>query len=317
MNIVFLDRSTLGDDLDTSVLGKYGRVIEYPITPPVLLKERVEDADVIVINKIKVNESLLENAKRLRLVCEFATGYDNIDLELCRERGVAVCNVVGYSTDSVAQITLATVLNLYCHLPEYVRATMNGEYTKGGVANILVPPYRELFGKTWGVVGYGNIGRAVGRVAKALGCKVIVNKRTPCEDAEIFDIDTLCREADIITLHTPLNDGTRGIISRERISNMKDGVVIVNEARGAIWDESAVRDGVLSGKIGAIGCDVFSYEPFDEKHPFWSIKGLDNVCLTPHMAWAAYEARCRCLSETEKNIISFLSGGDRNRVDLK
>ncbi len=317
MNIVFLDRSTLGDDLDTSVLEKYGSVTEYPTTPPELVEERIADADVVVINKIKLGRHNLENASRLRLICEFATGFDNIDTECCREKGIAVCNVVGYSTDSVAQVTAATVLSLVCHLREYTLRTQNGDYTRGGVANILIPPYHELSGKTWGIIGYGNIGRAVGRIAKALGCKVVVNKRTPASDANVVDIDTLCREADIITLHTPLNDQSRGIINAERISMMKDGVIIVNEARGAVWDESAVRDGILDGKIGAIGCDVFSYEPFDEKHPFWQIRDRDNVCLTPHMAWAAFEARTRCLSETDKNIESFLSGGTRNRVDLK
>jgi glycerate dehydrogenase len=247
-------------------------------------------------------------------VCVTATGFDNIDTEYCKESGIAVCNVVGYSTQNVAQLTLAMVLSLYCHLTEYNRSVADGTYTRGTSANILTPVYHEIFGKTWGVVGYGNIGRQVARVAEALGCRVIVNKRTPTPDAECVDIDTLCKEADIITVHTPLNDESRGLISRERLATMKKDAILVNVARGAVLDEQAVADAIKEGTLGGIGIDVYSKEPFPADHPYASIAGRDNVILTPHMAWGSYEARVRCCEEIALNIDAFIAGEKRNRI---
>jgi len=315
MKLVMLDAGTLGDDLSFEALSALGHLTVYASTSPDQVAARIGDCEVAILNKIKMTAAIFDAAPRLRLICLTATGYDNVDLDAARAHGVAVCNVPGYSTPSVVQVTLATVLSLATHLSSYAEYVRSGEYERGGVANRLVPVYHELCGKTWGVVGYGSIGRGVAEVARALGCRLLVCRRTPDGSPESCDIDTLCRESDVITLHTPLNDSTRGLISRERIAMMKDGVILVNVARGLVTDEQAVTDAVLSGKLGGFGCDVFSAEPFGATHPFSALLDRENVILTPHMAWGSYEARVRCLQTIAENIRAFSSGECHNRVD--
>ena len=314
MKIVILDKASLGEDTPFSVLDRFGEVVSYMSSTPQEAKSRASDADVIIINKLKVTRELLFALKKLKLVCEFATGYDNIDTEAARELGIGVCNVPAYSTDSVALYTLTTALALCTHLTEYANYVKSGDYTASGVPNKLTPVYHELTGKTWGIIGYGNIGKAVGKLAEAFGARIIVNKRQPVEGVCCVDIDTLCRESDIITVHCPLNDGTREIINAKRIAEMKDGVILVNEARGAVLDEAAVAEAVKQGKIGGFGCDVYSVEPFPEEHPYNRILDLDNVILTPHVAWGSYESRSRCIGIIADNIDSYLCGGTKNRI---
>ena len=315
MVIKVLDRASMGYDLSFDVLEKFGDVVVYDNTSKEELQERIADADIIVLNKIKMTESVIKNSEHLKLICVFATGFDNIDIKASREKGVAVCNVPAYSTDSVALFTVANVLSLFSHLTEYKRHVSSGKYSEEGKANALIPVYHELRGKVWGIVGFGNIGRAVAKVAEAFGATVIVNKRTPIDDYECVDIDTLCERSDIITIHCPLNDSTRNLINAERLTKMKKSVVLVNEARGAVVDECAVAAAVKNGTIGAFGCDVYSAEPFDKKHPYTEIARFDNVCLTPHAAWGAYEARVRCLNVICNNIESFIDEKTLNRVD--
>lgn len=315
MKIKVLDRASMGFDLSFEQLKKYGDVEIYDTTSKEELIEKTRDADVLVLNKIRITEDVISNASNLKLICVFATGFDNIDVAAAKKRGVAVCNVPAYSTDSVALFTVANVLCLYSKLTEYRRHVASGRYSEEGKGNALTPVYHELRGKVWGIIGFGNIGRAVAKVAEAFGAKVIVNKRIPVEDYECVDIDTLCEKSDIITVHCPLNDGTRNLIGKERLDKMKRDVVLVNEARGAVLDEAAVAKAVLDGKIGAFGCDVYTSEPFDKKHPYAEIMGLDNVCLTPHAAWGAYEARVRCIEVICNNIESYFGGKSLNRVD--
>ncbi len=314
MKITFLDSATIGADIDLSMFKPLGELVVFGTTSQEEFADHVADSDVIIINKIKVGRDNLPACKSLKLICVAATGYDNIDTVYCRDHGIAVCNVVGYSTQNVAQLTVAMVLSMICHLTEYDRSVADGTYSGGKVANILTPIYHEIYGKTWGIVGYGNIGKQVGTVAKALGCNVIVHKRTPIEGENCVDIDTLCREADIITVHTPLNDGTRGLISCERIAMMKDDAIFVNVARGAVVDEEALADAVLAGKFMGVGIDVYSKEPFPADHPCAKIAGRDNVILTPHMAWGSQEARVRCCNEMALNIKAFQEGEKRNRI---
>ncbi len=315
MKIVFLDSLTLGEGIDLSGFCELGEVVIYPSSTNEQIIERVADCDVAITNKLKLNKDNLFNAKNLRLICVTATGFDNIDIEYARTCGIGVCNVVGYSTSNVAQITVGFVLQLINRSKEYQRSVSSGEYSECGVANILSPIYREIDGLKWGIVGFGNIGRRVAAIAEALGCRVLVNKREKVDGFECVDIDTICRECDIITLHTPLNDGTRGLINKERISLMKDGVILVNVARGAVTDERAVADAIKSGKIGGFGCDVYSAEPFTQEHPYYEIKDMDNVLLTPHMAWGSLDSRVRLCDEVKKNIESYFDEKIRNRVD--
>ena len=315
MKIVILDAATLGEGLEFSKLERFGEVVAYPGSTKEEVAERLSDADVAIINKIKINEDAVRLAKKLKLVCVFATGYDNIDLDVCRAHGIAACNVKGYSTHSVAQLTVLMALTLIERIDEYTAFVKNGGYTKSGIANRLIPINHELYGKTWGIVGAGAIGKQVAKVAEAFGCKVLAFKRTPEEGLNCVALDTLLNESDIVSLHTPLNDGTRGLIGKRELDMMKSDAILINVARGAVTDENAVADAVLDGRIGGFATDVYSVEPFANDHPMARLINCKNVMLTPHMAWGALEARMRCLDEIIINIESFLSGGKRNRVD--
>ncbi|MBQ9098034.1 MAG: hydroxyacid dehydrogenase [Clostridia bacterium] len=315
MKITVLDAATLGTDVDLSPLYALGEVVVHATTALHQVAERLADTDVAVINKVRINSENLAPCSRLRLIAECATGYDNIDLTACRQKGIAVANVRGYSTDSVAQVTLAMALSLSTHLPAFSGAVANGSYTADGVANRLTPVYHELAGKTWGIVGYGNIGAKVGQVAAALGCRVLAFSRTPKEGVEQVTLEDLCRRADIISVHLPLTEETCGLIGAREITMMKPETILINVARGAVTDEAALARAMQEGKLGGLGVDVYSVEPFPKEHPFYAIRHLPNVCLTPHMAWGAKEARDRCLAEIARNIAAFYAGECRNRVD--
>ena len=316
MKITVLDSDALGRDLSLEPLNSVGEVTVYNYSTPDEVIERIADCDVVILNKIKLNETNLVYAKNLKLICIAATGYDNVDVSYCRQHGIAVCNVVGYSTNSVALITMSLALSLVSRMREYNDYVISGEYTKSGIPNRLEPTFHELDGMTWGVIGLGNIGKKVADIASAMGCKVIANKRTPIDGYEIVSVDEIMEKADIISLHTPLNDGTKGLISKERIAKMKKNAILINVARGAVCDEKALAEAIKNDKIGGIGVDVYSTEPFGEEHPFNEIKGYKNVLLTPHNAWGAYEARERLLLGIVENIKAFQKGEKRCRVDL-
>ena len=316
MKIKILDRATLGADAPIDILSGLGELEVFDGTTPEELTERIADADVIILNKVRIDAAALSCATRLRLICVTATGYDNIDINAAKEHSVGVTNVPGYSTDSVTLFTMATTLALVAHLREYNEYVRSGEYTASGVANRLSPVYHEVRGLTWGVIGYGNIGRAVATVAKAMGAHVIANKRTPTQDVECVDIDTLCRRSDIITVHCPLSKDTHHLIDARRLGMMKPGAILVNEARGAVVDSEAVCSAIENGTIGAYGADVYECEPFGKNHPFNRIMDRSNVLLTPHAAWGAYESRKRCVEIVASNIKAFFEDKIQNRVDI-
>lgn len=315
MKIVVLDAATLGDDLDLSPLKLAGELTVHPNTAPAEIAERIAGQDVIVSNKIKLNRENLNAADDLKLICLAATGYDCVDTAYCRERGIGVCNVPGYSTHSVAQLTVAMALTLRTHLLEYRSFVHSGEYTSSGIANRLEPIWYELCGKTWGVVGGGSIGQEVAKIAQALGCKVLMCRRKPDPQYETADIDTLCANADIISVHVALTEETRGMIGRKQIARMKNDAVFINVARGAVTDEAALAEAIMEDRLGGLGVDVYTAEPFGQDHPFAGILDRPNVCLTPHMAWGSSEARNRCIEEVAENIRAFQQGVRRNRVE--
>lgn len=315
MLIKVLDRIALGMDTPLNGLSKFGEVEIYDSSTNKELIDRISNAEVIVINKLKITGEVIDAAKSLKLICIFATGYDNIDVACAKEKGIAVCNVPGYSTDSVVLFTVANVLALYSHLREYNDYVVSGEYTRSGKANLLTPVYHEMSGKTWGIIGCGNIGKSVAKVAEALGAEVITYQRHKQEGYELVALEELCARSDIITIHCPLNADSRGIIDMERIKLMKPDVIIVNEARGAVVNEADIASALKQGLIGGYGSDVYSEEPFGEKHPFFDIKKMKNVILTPHAAWGAYEARSRCIDIICQNIDAYINGKILNRVD--
>ena len=312
--IRILDASTLGADLDLSPITSLGSSGVYASTPPELIGERLDGCEIAVLNKVRLGAEALAGAKSLRLICVAATGFDNIDAEACRRLGIALANVPGYSTQSVCQLTLAAALYLVTRLGQYRDFVSSGAYSRSGSANRLEPVYHEIASMKWGVVGGGAIGSAVARAASAMGASVTVCRRKNEGEYPLADIDTVCRTSDVVSLHVPLNESTRGLIDRRRLSLMKPGAVLINAARGAVTDEAAVAEALLSGRLGGFGCDVYSVEPFGEDHPFYAIRGLDNVCFTPHMAWGSFEARTRCVETIAANIRAFESGETLNRI---
>ena len=315
MNIVVLDAATLGGDLKLTPLEKLGTVTAYDGTPVEQIPARIADADVVISNKLKLNRDNLSGAESLKLICVCATGFDCIDVEYCREKGIGLCNVPGYSTESVSQLTLTMALSLVGNLKAYRDHVHSGAYTRGGVANCLTPVWHEIAGKTWGVIGGGNIGQRVAGLAEAFGCKVIMCRRKEDPKYETVDVDTLCRTADIISVHTPLNEGTRGMVGEKQIALMKPDAIFINVARGLVADEEALTCAIEEGRLGGLGVDVFSTEPFGADHPYTRILHRDNVILTPHTAWGASETRERCLNIVADNIRVWQTGGRQNRVD--
>lgn len=315
MRIVVLDAATLGTDTDLSPLMNCGTVTVWENTAQEEIPQRIEAADVIVSNKVRLMEPVLRGAKNLKLICLCATGYDCVDTAYCAAHGVGVCNVPGYSTQSVTQLTVALVLELTNHLGQYRDYVHSGAYSRSGVANALTPVWHELYGKTWGIVGGGNIGRQVAKIAEAFGCRVLICRRKPDAEYETADVDTLCRESDIISIHVPLTEQTRGMIGKKQIGLMKENAIVVNVARGAVTDEEALAEAVKTGRIAGLGVDVYSQEPFGESHPFNCILDCPNVCLTPHTAWGAIETRNRCIRMVAENISAFCQGQRKNRVE--
>lgn len=314
MKIVLLDTATWGEDIDITPLLAVGDVTEYKQTRRDQVMDRIRDAEVVVLNKVNLKEFDLSEAKALRLICVSSTGYDTVDTAVCQRLGIALYNVPAYCSDSVSQITLAMALTLASHLTEYRDCVHSGNYTEVGIANRLSPVFHELSSMTWGVVGGGSIGSRVAELASAFGARVLLCRRKPDDRYEQANIDAICRKADIISLHVPLTDETRGMISRERIATMKKGAILINVARGAVTDETAVADAILDGSLGGLGCDVYSTEPFGKNHPFYSLLGRSNVCFTPHMSWGSLEARARCIETIAKNISAYEAGDNTNRI---
>ena len=317
MRIVIIDGNTLGPGLDLSGLEALGEVIYYDATAPEQAAERLMEADICLVNKLRLGADNLAGNSRLKLICEAATGFDNIDTAWCGAHGIAACNVPGYSTDCVAQLTAAMALYLTNRLGTYTAAVRSGAYSRGGAANILSPVYHELRGRTWGIAGYGRIGRRVSEIAAVLGCQVLCWRRNPQPGDPYVPLEELCRRSDILSVHLPLNNETRGLFSRELIALCKPTCLFINVARGAVADEAALAQALTEGRLGGLGIDVYSAEPFPETHPFYALREREDVCFTPHMAWGGMETRQRCIREIEANIAAFLRGERRNRVDVE
>ena len=315
MKIVVLDAASLGEDVDLSPILNLGEATVYEVNRQETLVSCIGDAEVIVSNKAKLTAQVLEQVPNVKLICVTATGFDTVDTGYCRTRGIGVCNVPGYSTDSVAQLTVALALNLATHLGEYREFVHSGAYSAGNIANKLSPCWNELTGKTWGIIGGGNIGNRVAHIAKALGCRVVMYRRNPDPEFETVDLNTLCETSDIISIHLALNDQTRGMVGGAQIGRMKKNAIVVNVARGAVTDEEALTRAIEENCIGALGVDVYSVEPFGKDHPFSRILDRDNVCLTPHMAWGSIESRNRCIAKVAENIAAFYRGECLNRVE--
>lgn len=317
MKIVMLDRNTIGMDMDVSIFSKYGEFKEYNVTSREECKLHIKDADVVIFNKTVMNEDMLKDALNVKLLCVTATGTDNIDLDYIKTRGILLSNVRGYSTPAVVQHTFALALYVIEKLNYYDEYVKSGEYSNQLGFSNFSERYFELQGKTWGIVGMGNIGSDVAKVAEAYGCKVIFysasgnNTTSPYERVEF---EQLLKQSDVISLHCPLTDRTRDLFNLEAFQKMKKTAVIINVARGPVINEADLCYALQEGLIAGAGLDVLSKEPMTKENPLGKIRDSKKLVITPHMAWASTEARTRCLEEISKNIEGFIDGNPRNVV---
>ncbi|MBE6759758.1 MAG: D-2-hydroxyacid dehydrogenase [Ruminococcaceae bacterium] len=314
MKIVITDRDTVtSGDLSLDSLERFGEVVSYGLTAPEQLIERIADADAVLCNKTQITAEVMDACPKLRYVGLFATGYNNIDVVHAAKKGITVCNAGEYSSDAVAQLTFAMLLELCTSLSRYSAYTASGGWVTSPVFSAFIHPQREIAGMTLGIVGCGSIGRRVARVAAAFGMKVLVYTRTPekCPDMECVSFDELLSRSDAVTVHCPLTDATAGMFNAEAFGKMKQGAFFVNTSRGGVVNEPALREALDSGRLGGAALDVLAVEPMRADCP---LLGAKNLIITPHVAWAPLETRQRLLGIVESNIEGWLKGEPRNVV---
>lgn len=316
MKIVILDAKTLGADIDLTPIKALGEVEIYPLTEPEQVQERIQNAHIIITNKVVLNESNLKDASCLKLIALFATGYNNIDLDYAKARDIGVVNVAGYSTKSVAQHTFAMMFHLLEQLSFYDNYVKEKSYAESDTFAYIARPFYELSGKTWGIIGMGAIGKEVARLAEAFEARVIYYSTSgnnqqagyPC-----VDLETLLQTSDIISIHAPLNDKTMHLIGEKELGQMKKSSLLINVGRGNIIDEQALVLALKEDWIRGAALDVLAEEPIACDHPLYEVDS-SKWFVTPHIAWASVEARRYLIEEVVRNIEAFLKGEKRNRL---
>ena len=319
MKIVILESNAVNPgDLSWDPIRQFGDVTVYDRTPAEEAASRIGNADIILINKTPITAEVLDACPNLKLVCVEATGYNVVDCDAARERGVTVCNVPAYGTDSVAQFTFALLLEICNRVGLHDISVHDGDWCRNPDFCYWKTPQMELAGKTIGIIGFGMIGRAVSKIANAFAMKVLAYNRSRCAEGEALgeyvDLDTLLAKSDIISLHCPPTEQTKEIINATTISKMKEGVILLNTARGGLVNEVELAAALKAGKVRGFAADVVSAEPIAADNPLLS---APNCILTPHMAWAPVEARQRIIDITVKNIRGFLKGDPINVVNAK
>lgn len=317
MKIVILEGHAVNPgDLNWDCLNRVGQVTVYPRTAPEEAAGYIGNAEIVLINKVPITAQLLDACPSIRLICVLATGYNVVDCEACKARGIPVCNVPAYGTDAVAQFTFSLLLELCNAVGHHDLAVHNGEWASCPDFCFWNTPQMELAGKTIGIIGFGRIGRAVGRIARAFGMEVLAYNRSRCPEGEAIgryvDLDTLLTTADVISLHCPLTAENTGMISDENLAKMKPTAILLNTARGGLIDETAIAEALRCGKLRGFAADVVSKEPIHPENP---LLRAPNCILTPHMAWAPIETRQRIIDVTVSNIQHFLDGTPINVVN--
>ena len=318
MNIVVLEQNSIGLDIDLTIYKEFGNVTYYGNTVHEVA-ERIKDADIVIANKARLDEESMKDAPNVKLICEFATGYDNVDLEYCKKRGIAVANVVDYSTPAVAQHTFAMALYLLERLPYYDNYVKSGIYASQDRFSNFDKPFLELEGKRWGIVGLGNIGKKTAKIAKAFGCEVVyysVTGKNSNQEYKRVEFDELLETCDFISVHCPLSDLTKNLIDYNAMKKMKKTAILLNVARGPVINNADLYRALTEGEIYAAGLDVLEKEPITDENPLSKIKDSEKLIITPHMAWASTESRTRLAVEVYENIKAFLNGEKRNIVNL-
>lgn len=304
MKIVFLDAGTMGTS-SLAPIERVGELTAWPNSTPEESIGRVSDCEVLIVNKIKVNDLLLEAAPKLRLVCEAGTGINNIDVDACARHGVIVRNVAGYSTDSVVQETLMHILNLLGNGAYFDNVVKSGAYSRSGLFTDYSRPFIEMTGKVLGVIGLGAIGSKVARIGSAFGMEVIYYSTSGTNHSEEYpsvSLEHLMRKSDVISVHAPYNERTAGLVGEKELRMMKPKAIIVNMGRGGIVVEEALAKVIDEGVIGGAGLDVYSTEPIPEDHPLLHTRHPERLSMTPHIAWASIEARERLIQSIADNI---------------
>ncbi len=318
IKLVLLDAATYGDASLVPLTNRWSCTV-HQVTSPVETLQRLAGNEVVVTNKVAIDGAMLSAAAQaLKLIAVAATGTDIIDKDAAARQGIKVCNVPGYATQSVAQFTLALILELATRLGSYGKAVRGGAWQKSSVFTFLDFPSIELRGKTLGIIGYGNIGRAVAAMAQSIGMEIMIAARpgscetTPCGRVSLED---LFRRADVITLHCPLTPQTKCLIDRDSLALMKPSAFLINTARGALIDETALIEALRAKRLAAAALDVISREPPPPDHPIiQAASELENLLVTPHTAWSARESRQRLIMEVTDNIASFFEGKPKNLV---
>ena len=314
-NIVLTDCDTVNaNDLDLTVLEKFGNVTYYGETLPEQVNERIKDADIIILNKTVIGKSEIDAAPNLKMIALFATGYNNIDVAYAREKGIDVCNAGSYSTDAVAQQVFAYILAHASRVADYDTDVKNGDWIRSRLFCFFSRPTYELCGKTLGIFGFGAIGTKIANIALAFGMRVIATSRTKkiYNGVEFVDFDTLLAESDYLSINCPLNEQTAQIFNAEAFEKMKDGLYFINTARGGVIVEEALTNALNSGKLSGAAIDVLTHEPMREDCPLLYAK---NITITPHVAWAPLQTRLRLLSIVTENVRAFISGTPTNVVN--
>lgn len=311
MKIVILDGATAkGKELDFDFLNQFGDVTYYDTTSKEDVLPRAKDADILVINKIVMDKDTLAECKNLKLITILATGYNIVDVEAAKTLGITVCNVPYYSTNSVAQLTFAFILEFACKLSLHTQSVARGDWQNCKDFAYTLDTLHELYGKTLGIIGYGSIGKKVAQIGKAFGMNVLISTRTPVEGC--VSKEEVFKNADFVTLHCPLNEQSKLMINEKSLALFKPTAYLINTARGGLIDESALANALNSGKIAGAALDVLTNEPPKADNPLIHAK---NCIITPHMAWASLEARVRLLHATEGNVRAFLKNAPINKVN--
>lgn len=310
MKIVFLDAKTIGEDIDLSGFDELGEVVKYGFSTAEEARERSKDADVLVLNKVQVNEQTIGAAKHLKLVCVTATGTNNLDKEYLVKQGIEWRNVAGYSTESVAQHTFAMLFYLLEKLPYYDNYVKSEKYVNDVSFTHFAKAFHELSGKTYGIIGLGNIGRRVADIAKAFGCHVIyysTSGRNSQPGYERVSFDELLERSDIVSIHAPLDENTLGLMNQKAFAKMKSSAILLNVGRGPIINEADLAEALNNRTIAAAGLDVLSVEPMQPENPLRGIKDSERLLITPHIAWAGVEARMRLMDIILNQIKEFFA----------
>ena len=317
MKIVFLETATLGEDIDLDYFDNLGEVVKYKHSSPSDNAGRIADADILVVNKIPVNEDLLKEAANLKLIAASATGTNNIDFDYVNSRGIMVCNARDYSTASVVQHTFAMLFFIYEKLRTYDDFVKSGQYSNYHMFSCFTPYFNELSGKTWGIIGLGAIGRGVAKIAEAFGCNVIyysTSGHNSTNDYKRVSYDELLSQSDIVSIHCPLNKDTHNLVDYDSLKKMKNSAYLLNLGRGPIINEEGLARALNDELIAGAALDVLCTEPIPADNPLMNINDKNRLLITPHMAWGTTEARKRCADEVYKNIEAFLQGNPRNIV---